>query len=75
MKTYVVRGSEDGNLAVCTSMKAAYRVANEYLEGSADLDIDRAEKALRTFHCVTLFSGFSGRYCSGVTIESFITED
>ena len=31
-KVYIVRGSEDGNLAVTSNIKAAYRIASEYIK-------------------------------------------
>ena len=31
-KIYIVSGSEDGNLAVCTNVKEAYKVVTNYLE-------------------------------------------
>jgi len=30
-KVYIVSGSEDGNIAVASNIKAAYRIASDYL--------------------------------------------
>lgn len=42
---YVVRGSEDGNIAAVTSSRRAARIAREYLEHLGELDTAEAELA------------------------------
>lgn len=39
-KLYIVRSTEDGVLAVCGNIKAAYRVANSYIQGSYGAPVD-----------------------------------
>ncbi len=57
-KIYLVRGSEDGNLGVYSTMKLAYEEAVKYIKGGEDhtpsISYSRVTKLFKEYRTVTI---------------------